>query len=392
MPSRVLTVAALSIVVASAGLAATEDPPPTAPRIESVVPLPAQPHEKDPAVIWYDDFDGPPKRYTEGTKDLDAKEAFGGSGKSMPCIYDKGKRGVGNRKVFFGDSPTGRPVRKGETFTDVYWRIYVKHQDGWTGGSPAKMSRATSMATGRWSQAMIAHVWGSHRWFLTLDPASGVRGDRVVTTRYNDFANLKWLGNRPWSRMPIHARRESGWWVCVEARAKLNTPGAADGVNQLWIDGRLACERTKLNWRGGYTGRGINAVFLEAYWNHGSPVRQTRWYDSFVISTKPIGPMACPRNPELIKTPYRGQGAQGGWEAQLAADPDGKAVVWSSLELTSGNRVKVDAATGRFAGALAGKSALDAGAVYVGRVREKSSGGEWSTWSPWHQAFVTAKE
>ena len=100
----------------------------------------------------------------------------------MLCLYEEGKRGVGGRKVFFGDSPTyvNRTVRRGESFDDVFWRIYVKHQYGWT-GSPAKMSRATSIVTPNWAQAMIAHVWSSHSSSLTLDPVRCVEGDRVLT-------------------------------------------------------------------------------------------------------------------------------------------------------------------------------------------------------------------
>src|SRR5262249_48847998 len=147
-----------------------------------------------------------------------------------------------NRKVFFGDSPTGRVVRKRETFDDVCWRVYVKHQPGWSGGGEAKLSRITSIVSPRWNQAMIGHVWTTGE-TLTLDPATGVRDDRVVTTQYNDFAKLRWLGNRPPAKLQLSSSGESGWWVCVEARVKLNTPGERDGLMQLWIDGRLESER-----------------------------------------------------------------------------------------------------------------------------------------------------
>jgi len=359
---------------------------PESPRIESVVMLPTQPQEGDGAVIWYDDFDGPPKAYTESTGGLDEKEHFGGSGKSMLCLYEKGQQGKGNRKVFFGDSPTGKVVAKGKRFDEIYWRIYVKHQAGWTGGGPAKMSRATSIAGPDWRQAMIAHVWSVGE-TLTLDPASGVRGDKVVTTKYNDFENLHWLGNKPAATFRISIAAEAGWWVCVESRAKLNTPGKKDGVNELWIDGRLEARRENLDWRGSYADHGLNAVFLEAYWNNGSPVTQCRWYDNFVISSKPIGPVVCPPNPELIKTPYRGPGPQAGWEVQVAADADGKAVVWRSKLQAGGDRVRVDGVSGTFVGALAGKDALTSGPTYYCRVRQQSSAGAGSDWSGWHQAF-----
>ncbi len=379
--------AVFSLLVATAAWAAEV---PEVPRIDSVVISPKQPQETDAATIWYDDFNGPPKAYTETEGEVDEKVAFGNEGKSLKCIYEKGSQGKGNRKVFFGDSPTGKVVRKGEKFEDVYWRLYVKHQYGWTGGGPDKLSRATSIVSGQWNQAMIAHVWSVGD-TLTLDPASGVVGDKVVTTRYNDFDHLHWLGQKPAATMPISSTAESGWWVSVEARVKLNTPGQKDGLFQLWIDGRLESERKNLDWRGSYTGHTINAIFLEAYWNKGSPVAQNRWYDNFVISTKPIGPVTCPRNPVLLKTPYRGPGEMAAWEVQLAADPDGKQVVWQSKPQGKEERVRVDEKAGAFVGGLDGKTALAAGGSYWCRVRQQAANGAWSEWSRWHQVFVTEK-
>ena len=222
----------------------TEEGRPETPRIDSVEMARAQPHETDPAVIWFDSFDQEKPQYGEQNGETTNQVFFGDRGRSLHMRYPQGHRGIGGRKLFFGDSPSypAKTVRRGETFTDVYWRIYVKHQRGWTGGGPAKLSRATSLVPPGWRQAMIAHVWSSGE-ALTLDPATGVDGDRVVTTRYNDFDNLKWLGNKPTSKFQLHSRKESGRWVCVEARAKLNTPGESDGLNQLWIDGRLEAER-----------------------------------------------------------------------------------------------------------------------------------------------------
>ena len=386
---RGLLIGSLLAALLLAAPAGADDAPPDSPRIEAVVPLPRQSQQDDRATIWYDDFDGPERAYTESSGGLDDKVAFGGAGKSMQCLYEKGKHGKGNRKVFFGDSPTGKVVRKGEKFKEIYWRIYVRHPEGWTGHGPDKMSRATSIVSGRWNQAMIAHVWGGSD-TLTLDPASGVRGRQVVTTKYNDFEKLHWLGNRPSATFPIHSTAEAGWWVCVEARARLNTPGKKDGLNQLWIDGRLEAERKDLDWRGGYTGHGINAVFLEAYWNKGAPVTQNRWYDNFVISTQPIGPVVCPRNPVLLKTPRRGAAGPGAWEAEVATDGDGKMIVWQSAPQKEGQPLTVSAQTGRFAAPPTGQDKLAAAQRYYCRVRQQDAAGTWSPWSRWHQCFQTA--
>ena len=378
-----------------AGVLLAAETKPATPRIDSIVLAPVQPHAKSPHVIWYDDFDGAQPgqwKYLEPRPDspdasLSDRQALGGQGRSMECFYPKGKQGIGNRKIVFGDCPIGRPLRKGERFEDVYWRIYVKHQKGWTGGGPAKMSRATAFVSGRWDQAFILHLWSAGD-VLTLDPVTGVRNGRVVTTRYNDFDNFKWLGNSPKGKFPIHAAEESARWVCVEARLKLNTPGQKDGYSALWIDGRLDTERKNIDYRGEYTQHTINAIFLEAYWNDGSPVDQYRWYDDFVVSTRPIGPLTAAPNPTLIRTSPDDSAA---WEVEIAADPQGQQVVWKSLSLpTQDTQVAVRTTTGAFSGAAAGKSSLPAGPMYFCRVRQRSTTGAWSDWSALHQPFVVA--
>jgi hypothetical protein len=340
-----------------------------APRVESVVPAAKQPHEGNPATIWYDSFDGPEstqEKYFEyssasaGGKRTE-KEALGGVGKSLELFYGKGQQGVGGRKIVFGDSPIGRPLRKGETFTEIYWRHYVKHQKGWS-GAPAKMSRATGFVSGSWNQAFILHVWSGSGPTLTLDPVRGVRDGRVVTTKYNDFGNFKWLGNSPSGKAPVHATEESGRWICIEAHLKLNTPGKADGVGQLWVDGVLDAERTGMDYRSTYEEHAINAVFLEAYWNDGAPTDLYRWYDDFVVSTKPIGPVTAAARPTLILA------SAAPCDVEVAADSRGEKVVWASKAPESG-KVTLPVA-------------LPVGPMYYCRVRNR--GGEWS---PWHAPF-----
>jgi len=399
------------------------------PKIDYLVPLDPQPYSN---VIWYDNFDSYDKQnqYAEKSGKLSSKERFGDKGMSLEMFYPKGGKGIGNRKLFFGDSPTyiSKTIHRGKKFTDVYWRIYVKHQKGWTGGGPAKLSRATVLTSSNWQQAMILHVWSSKE-SLTLDPASGVRGDKVITRKYNDFGKLKWLGNSPPSKFLIHSTKESGRWICVEARAKLNTPGKKDGYAALWIDGLFQTERKNLDFIGSYYKKGINAVFLEAYWNRGSPVDQSRYIDEFVVSTRPIGPVYCPVNPTLVKIPYYGPKEQAGWEVEIAmrlkAKPEGDKsdivriyesedlsktsnykynnpvigedvwgeVVWSSKFIKGEElKVKVSSLTGNFKGVLRGGKSLLPGRIYFCRCRQKSTNGEWSKWSKWHQPFQTPKK
>jgi len=367
---------------------------PEIPRIHSVGMSEIQPQENDTSIIWYDDFSHE-KTYLESSGAIDYTESFSTKGGSMKAGFKKGDvDGEGKRNLAFGDFPDGSTVvNRGNHFNEIYWRIYVKHEYGWK-GAPAKMSRATSIVSEKWQQAMIAHVWSGTGNSLTLDPASGVKGqsDSIMTNGYNDFNNLRWLGNNPCSSFQISSGSESGYWVLVEVSAKLNTPGYSDGSCRLWIDGRLEAERTNLNFRGSYTKHGINAVFLESYWNEGAIKTEGRWYDNFVVSTKPVGPVTCPQNPVLYKTPYHGPEKLEAWEVELATDYSGNDIVYKSGIQGTKESITINPDMGSFTGSLQGKTNLIAGNTYFCRVRQKSSNGKWSDWSRWHQPFNVREE
>ena len=141
----------LGLVLAIAALAQPGVPL----RIDSVVPhaeYPRPPTRPLSGLMTSTDRRKRTRRAREGGLD-ERNISFGGAGRSMICLYSRGKQGIGNRKVFFGDSPTGRVVRKGEVFEDVFWRVYVKHQPGWSGGGEAKfyphhVDRLAAVGTG----------------------------------------------------------------------------------------------------------------------------------------------------------------------------------------------------------------------------------------------------
>lgn len=243
--------------------------------------------------IFCDDFessDPVADRYFEfGDDDGDFQrvdtESNSGS-HSMEVFFQQGEVEAGGMKVTFGRNPIGSQHQSDQDFDDIYWRMYLKNQDGWT-GSPAKLSRATAFAASDWSQAMIAHLWSSGN-VLIGDPAGCVQGSTVQCSGYNDFNNLDWLGQMH-GTTEIFATAESGVWRCIEGHARLNDPGSSNGVFEFWIDNHLENSRSDMNWRGSWTEYGINAVFYENYWNSGSTQDQRRWFDDIAIATERIG-------------------------------------------------------------------------------------------------------
>ena len=70
---------------------------------------------------------------------------------------------------------------------------------------------------------------------------------------------------------------------------RLNDAGQSNGVFEVWLNGQLEGQKTAMNWLGSFSAYGLNAVYLENYWNAGSPKAQERYFDNLVVSTSRIG-------------------------------------------------------------------------------------------------------
>ncbi len=255
---------------------------------------PGEPSAK-PTVLFCDDFDDDrplAEKYFEygdsdGSFALAPGQGFRES-TAMRARWRAGQVDAGSLKYGFGRNPVRSQTASDHDFREVFWRIYVRTEPGWS-GFPGKFTRATSLVSENWAQSMIAHAWAHSEDVLVIDPASGTdEYGALRSTVYNDFPNLRWLGSRK-GRTAIYATENADRWFCVEARVKLNNPGRSDGVFALWVNGRLEAERTDLNWVGAYDRFGINAVFIENYWNDGAPGPRERFVDNFVVATSYIG-------------------------------------------------------------------------------------------------------
>ena len=261
---------------------------------------------RHPEWIWCDDFEDPApltERYFEYHDDEGDFVLIEGAGidgsRGLRSVFQKGEISAGSLKKSFGRTKNAyigkHAERSGEDFSEIFWKMSVRRQSGWKGGGGAKLSRATVMAADTWAQGMIAHLWsgGAGNAYLLIDPASGIGSDGMLkSTRYNDFSNLRWLGNKK-GMFPLFSDEHAGRWFCVEAHVKLNTPGKADGVFEYWIDDELQVRSDQLDWHGDWNSDPdntmINAIFFENYWNAGSPQTQERYFDNIVISTQRIG-------------------------------------------------------------------------------------------------------
>lgn len=252
-----------------------------------------------PAWIWCDDFETDKSaEYFENTAPFARSAGNGRNGSySMRAPFTSGQENAGDLKLAFGDVPSGagltRPTGVDTTtkFREVYYRVFLKSQEGWlTGNTSSKLTRASVFTASDWSQAMIAHFWSgsTNNEYLINDPASCVTGSTVDCVGYNDFANLDFLGIGAGSTA-IFASPAVGNWHCIESHVKLNDAGQANGLQEFWIDGNLESSVTGLDYVGSYADFGINVIFFENFMNNGAPQSQVRDWDNIVVSTERIG-------------------------------------------------------------------------------------------------------
>ena len=253
-----------------------------------------------PEWIWCDDFESDSqleRDYFEvnrasGRFGVSSEHVFGGNG-ALRSRHIPGVPEAGAVRFGFGRSPVSSRVASSQDFQEVYWRFYMSTGPTWEGNA-IKVTRATIFTRSDWTQAAIGHLWDDDadasppKLGLGLDAATGVSGGTVVTSGYNDFANLRWIGKSN-GTIQVYTPENRQKWFCVEVHMKLNTPGQSDGTFTFWVNDRQEAHRGSLNWRGSYTGYGINAVMLENYVNGGVPHDQTRYYDNLVVSRARIG-------------------------------------------------------------------------------------------------------
>lgn len=258
--------------------------------------------DNHPEWIFCDDFESTaplvaPGRYFEyenndGAFRVEAGAGFGGS-TGMRVKWQKGQVGAGALHLAFGDNPDPymaksqiAPRRK---FREIYYRHYLRMEPGWR-GNPFKLSRVTVFVSPTvWIQAMVAHLWQGGEQSLGLDPATCIGPDgQPQCTTYNDFAELRWLGARA-GRTPLFSEVMAGRWLCIEHQVRLNDPGKSNGLQRLWIDGVMDAEATGLDFVASYEKYGLNALFIENYWNGGAPGPRRRDFDNIVVSSARIG-------------------------------------------------------------------------------------------------------
>jgi hypothetical protein len=183
-----------------------------------------------------------------------------GGTKSAQMYYEKA--------AGLGDDDEGLQTLTVNGLTHIFARGYVYLKTPEVGGNKNDIQR----------KLIYSHVESQWQFFLTSECAGGVITPRMASSLESAYSSIT-----------------MGWdtWYRIQVEVGLNTPGVADGIARLWIDGAPAVESTTFQWRpSGATGN-FEELFFGFSADNGSTgpaIKEYRYWDDVVISTAYIGP------------------------------------------------------------------------------------------------------
>ncbi len=277
---------------------------------------------KDPKVLFADDFDGwetgtakfpeatwdsqpdkdPPQRLraaVEGKVTAGGREVPGKNVLLLACW--KGGAQSASFSKLLGNYRSAQDG-KGPGHEEVFVRYYVKFDEAYTPvqNHGANLGGRDVTRPGSWwvGQAATPDVAARGYFYSGLQPYD--QGpNRLYWGFYSYHMDKRGIygdNYRPKEeeRTPV----EIGRWICVERHMKLNSvdPLQADGLEELWVDGKPAIRREGLRFRRVPELR-ISAFNLDVYYHNlpekytpQSPCKVT--FDHLVIATERIGTIA----------------------------------------------------------------------------------------------------
>ena len=209
----------------------------------------------------------------------------------------------------------------GDGYEDLYIRYYIKFGDNYH----AVRNHGANLGGRDVTRSDAAWV--------------GMAGIRDVSTRGYFYSGVQPRGKSPSRELEMgfysyHLDKKGPWgenydvkerivitpgvWHCIERHMKLNSvdpgknDGNFDGIEELWVDGKLTIRREGVRFRRVRHLR-ITYFSLEAYY-HGLPQEYSRdnpievYFDNVVIARKYIGPLGeqtLQSRQEFVKTPCR---------------------------------------------------------------------------------------
>lgn len=188
--------------------------------------------------------------------------------------------------------------RHGSEPDEIFFRYHLRFAQDWLAASDG--GKLPGLA-GTYGQA----GWGGRPWdgnkgwslrgsFGTNLPKEHAATGRVMlgTYAYHSKATATYGEGLQWIAGGLAGLIEPNRWYCIEQHVKLNTPGEADGVLEVWVEGQLALSRNNIRLRD-REGIRIEEVWMNFFHGGTAPAAANMhaFIDGVVVARRYIGPL-----------------------------------------------------------------------------------------------------
>lgn len=314
---RTLVVVGLALVVAcdsssetitDAGADASRDDgaaPDASPASDSAAPVTEPTPQAGDTIVFQDDFEtGDFSKWKVGGYITDAEVA------TRYAVDTTGYQSSHAARVTIGDgSPQyGINVAFLPGFDEIFVHWDVRFSAGFVNDtsdccSDHQVDISGNETTDMWTSDGTAGIRpdGTNFWITGVDPETpGMAGSRTILTpmfytywpdmtcpaNYDAQSNQDCYGNLVEQSTPKVDIGDANWHSVV-FHGKANTVSLADGLQEVWIDGKKVLGQTNMRWRTVST-LAWNRVKFEDYFNDPPTTTEYTWYDNIEIwSPKP---------------------------------------------------------------------------------------------------------
>jgi hypothetical protein len=176
-------------------------------------------------------------------------------------------------------------------YDDIYVRFDVMFEDGFQnlrgdGNGMHFVSVNGNRTDNKWSAHGQAGIIpdGTDFFTTTVDPAHQYGDDALQPLLfYSYFPDMSCCYGNLFPQDDPKVRTSTGVWHEIIIHVDAGTPGAYDGGQQLWIDGRLVVDAGGMRWRDTDELR-LNEFAIVDYMP-GSPRTQHIWFDNVLVTT-----------------------------------------------------------------------------------------------------------
>lgn len=204
---------------------------------------------------------------------IDSKKTHNGSSYSVHLNHILDSSNPGNLALFFADNPTSSNTHTSPRLDEVFVQYFVLFSSvtSWPSIS-TKISKLES-----WPVAWANNT--NKNFYLTTEINSSGQFISTVNRIKDNIGYISYIQNQgtPVSVVPNK-------WHKIKIRVKVNTPGAENGVIQMWIDDVLTTSYEDIVFCTTDAGYGWNNFALGGYDNSFSPDIKQQYWDDILIS------------------------------------------------------------------------------------------------------------